>query len=78
MSKEVKSMSLTLEVVFDGAVFRPTKPINLKPNTRMEIIISDEREDWLQFSGQNLENAYGENEPEYPLTLIKEKNPDYE
>ena len=71
-------MSLTLEVVFDGAVFRPTKPINLKPNTRMEIIISDEREDWLQFSGQNLENAYGENEPEYPLTLIKEKNPDYE
>jgi len=71
-------MSLTVEVVFDGNVFRPIKPINLKPNTRMEIIIKDEREEWLTFSAGQFENAFGDDEPEYSLNLVKEKNPRYE
>jgi predicted DNA-binding antitoxin AbrB/MazE fold protein len=71
-------MSQTLEVIFDGNVFRPTKPIKLKPNTKMEIIISDEREEWNNFSGELLKDAYGNEEPEYLLNSVKEKNPEYE
>ncbi|MDI6792129.1 MAG: hypothetical protein QME81_04590 [bacterium] len=33
---------------------------------------------WLRLSGQRLEDAYGEDEPEYSLDLLKEVNPDYE
>jgi predicted DNA-binding antitoxin AbrB/MazE fold protein len=71
-------MSITLEVVFDGKVFRPTKPVDLEPNTKMEIIIPDVREDWLGFSAEGLNDAYGDEEPEYSLNSIKEKNPAYE
>ena len=70
-------MPQTLEAVFDGDVFRPTKPVNLKPNTRVEIIIADERDEWLDFSAQRLNDAY-DGEPEYSLDLIKERNPNYE
>lgn len=39
---------------------------------------SEEREDWMRFSLANLERAYGDDEPEYSLDLIKEANPKYE
>lgn len=71
-------MSQTLEVIFDGNVFRPTEPVKLKPNTKMEIIISDEREGWQNFSGELLNEAFGDEEPEYSLNSVKEKNPEYE
>jgi predicted DNA-binding antitoxin AbrB/MazE fold protein len=32
-------MSQTLEATFDGSVFRPDKPIELEPNTRVRITI---------------------------------------
>lgn len=32
-------MVKTIEAVFDGAVFRPSEPIPLKPNTRVQITI---------------------------------------
>jgi predicted DNA-binding antitoxin AbrB/MazE fold protein len=32
-------MSQTLEATFDGSVFRPDEPIELKPNTRVRITI---------------------------------------
>lgn len=32
----------------------------------------------MLFSMMVLEQRYGEDEPEYPLDVIKEKNPDYE
>lgn len=35
-------MSRTLEVVYDGSVFRPTTPPDLKPNTRYTISIQEE------------------------------------
>lgn len=72
-------MSQTIEVIFDGAVFRPTQSVNLKPNTKMEITISDERRNWLEFSSRQLENAFDDDaEPEYPSEVLKEKNPEYE
>jgi len=32
-------MSQTLEATFDGSVFRPDKPIEMEPNTRVRITI---------------------------------------
>lgn len=61
-------MAQTLEVIFDGDVFHPTKPVNLKPNTKMEIIILDEREEWLNLSGNSLNRAFSDEEPTYSLT----------
>ncbi len=39
---------------------------------------NEERADETRFALANLERAYGENEPEYSLDLIKEANPKYE
>ncbi len=36
-----------------------------------------EREEWLNFSAQNLNAAYGEKEPDYDLSMVKEPNPVY-
>jgi predicted DNA-binding antitoxin AbrB/MazE fold protein len=35
-------MTETIEATFDGSVFRPEKPVNLKPNTRVRIIFETE------------------------------------
>jgi hypothetical protein len=37
--------------------------------------LDSEREDWWLLSGQRLAEAYGEDEPEYSLEMIKEPNP---
>lgn len=39
---------------------------------------TDTIENWYNLSMQGLNEAYGENEPEYTLENIKEFNPDYE
>lgn len=37
------AMTTTIDAVFDGHVFLPTQPINLPPNTRVQLaIIADE------------------------------------
>jgi predicted DNA-binding antitoxin AbrB/MazE fold protein len=33
-------MTKTLEATFDGAVFRPDEPVELQPNTRVQIIVT--------------------------------------
>ena len=35
-------MTQTLEAIYDGIVFRPDKPVKLKPNTRMQIVVKTE------------------------------------
>jgi len=49
----------------------PEEP-ELSPEEKLD------REDWLRLSALGLEGAYGEEEPEYSLDLIKEPNPGYE
>ena len=71
-------MSQTVEVIFDGNVFRPTEPVKLKPNTRMEIIISNEKEEWNNFSQDLLNGAFGEDEPEYSINSVRKRNPEYD
>ena len=79
-----RSMSLrTIRAHFDGKQVRLDEPCQLAPDTKLLIVVvpsqpSDgESEDWMLLSRQALENAYGEQEPEYSLDAIKESNPDY-
>jgi hypothetical protein len=76
--------TITLRAHFDGEQICLDEPFELKPNTKLIVTVlleeqlDDEREAWLFLSQQGLEAAYGEDEVEYSLNLIKEPNPDYE
>ncbi|MCK5058002.1 MAG: hypothetical protein KAT34_15205 [Candidatus Aminicenantes bacterium] len=37
----------------------------------------EERGDWFHLVAQGLQSAYGESEPEYETSLVKEPNPEY-
>jgi predicted DNA-binding antitoxin AbrB/MazE fold protein len=37
-------MGQTIEAIYDGAVFRPTAPVELKPNTRVRVTVSADEE----------------------------------
>ena len=73
----------TLRAHFDGNQILLDEPFELEPNTELLITIlpkasDEEREDWTRLSLESLARAYGDEEPEYPLDLIKEANPEYE
>jgi len=74
-------MPTTLEAHFDGEAIVLDEPFELKPEMKIVVTIlgeSDEWEDWRLAAKQSLARAYADDEPEYDLGLIKEKNPDYE
>lgn len=74
----------TLPAYFDGNRICLDESFNMKPNTKLIVTIlprqnlDNEHEDWLFLSGQKLEDAYGENEPNYSTDLLKEVNLNYE
>ena len=69
---------------FDGERICLDEPFDLEPNTKLIVTVlprqvpDNEREGWLLLSGQRLASAYGEDEPEYSLDLLKEVNDYYE
>ncbi len=73
---------VNLQAHFDGKQILLDEPYELEPNTKLVVSViqmpDTEREDWIRLSLANLERAYGEDEPEYSLDLIKEANPKYE
>ena len=75
---------ITLPAHFDGERIRLDEPYDLKPDTKLLVTVlpeeqeDEEREAWFRLSSEGLARAYGEEEPEYPIDLIKEPNPDYE
>ena len=75
---------IALPAHFDGERIHLDEPFNLEPNTKLIVTVlpelepDNEREAWLRLSERRLEDAYGENEPEYSKDLLKEVNPDYE
>jgi hypothetical protein len=84
-AEEVKGMdAIILPAHFDGEQIRLDEPYKLEPNTQLLVTIlpkresNEEQETWLHLSKTGLSNAYGEDEDEYPLELIKEVNPEYE
>lgn len=73
---------VTLQAHFDGRQILLDEPYELEPNTKLVVSViqmqNGEREDWTRLSLANMERAYGNDEPEYSLDLIKEANPKYE
>ena len=74
--------AISIPAHFDGKQIRLDKAIALEPNTQLIVTVlpddETERQEWFLSSARNLEDAYGDNEPEYPAELIQEANPDYE
>ena len=73
----------TLRAHFDGSQILLDEPFELEPNVELIITVlpkssDEEREDWARLSLESLARAYGDDEPEYSLDLIKEANPAYE
>lgn len=73
---------VTLKAHFDGRQILLDEPYELEPNTKLVVSVIDEkdreREEWTRLSLANLERAYGDEDSEYSLDLIKEANPKYE
>ena len=89
--KEVKSVheqnameNITLRAHYDGTRVLLDDEIELPANTKLLVTVIRSPEDvervsWLNFSAQGLASAYDDDdEPEYPVTLVKERNPEYE
>jgi hypothetical protein len=73
--------NVSVSAHFDGERIVLDEPFELEPNTSLIVTIlpkqDAERESWLCLSGGRLEDAYGEDEEDYSLDLIKEANPEY-
>jgi hypothetical protein len=67
--------------VIDHTHLRLLQPIQMPKHARVMVTVlpleGDERATWLQASADYLNSAYGEDEPEYSLAMIKENNPEY-
>ena len=50
----------------------------LAQSLRADLLTKTEQDDWQKLAEQGLNNAYGDHEPDYPASLIKEPNPAYE
>lgn len=74
--------TISIPAHFDGERILLDEPVELEPNTRLIVTVlpkhDAERESWLRLSKKRLEDAYGEDEEEYSLDIIKEANPEYE
>lgn len=76
--------TINLPAHFDGSQIQLDEPFEMEPDTRLMVTVlpkqegDAERQDWRFLSRQGLQGAYGEEEPDYPLALLKEVNPDYD
>ena len=81
---ETTMKTITLPAHFDGSRIQLDEPFEMEPDTRLMITVlpkqqeDDEQRDWRSLSQQGLQGAYGEEEPEYSLALLKEVIPDYD
>lgn len=74
--------TITIQAHFDGKHILLDEPVELQPGAKLLVTIvpsvEAEREEWLRQSLRRLEDAFGGEEPEYSLSLIKKQNPDYD
>ncbi len=80
--------TITIPAKRNGNHVDPIEPIEILENAKIYIVIEtpdneqksdvDFRSDWYALSALGLARAYGDDEPEYDLNMLKEKNPNYE
>jgi hypothetical protein len=78
LGKLVVMNAVTFKGRIDGKNIVLERPTGLAPNTPVLIQImasgvDAEREDWHALAADGLAHAYGDNEPEYTLDMIREK-----
>ena len=73
---------ISIPAHFDGQQIVLDEPRELDVNAKLIVTVlpnhDSEREHWLSLSAAGLQQAYGNDEDEYSLDLIKDPNPDYE
>ena len=73
--------SITLNAHFNGQQIVLDEAFDLPENAKLLVTILEtpdlERGEWQALASQNLARAYVDDEPDYPLSLVKEPNPDY-
>ena len=73
---------VTIPAHFDGEHIRLDEVVRLDTDTRLLVTVlppQDEvREAWVHLSLAGLARAYAEDEPEYPLSAVKEANAEYD
>lgn len=74
--------ALTLLATLDGERIRIEDDHVLPKNARLLVTVlppgdelAKERADWLALAAQGLARAYGLDEPEYPDSCVKDRNP---
>ncbi|HEV8187227.1 MAG TPA: hypothetical protein VGP83_05720 [Pyrinomonadaceae bacterium] len=70
-------MSQTIPAHFDGQHILLDEAVELEPNTKLLVTVLPKDVDvdaWRALSANRLEEAYAEEEEEYPLDLIKKSN----
>jgi len=79
--------TITLSATFDGEHIRLEDDYPLPKDARLLVTVAapvtgdddkEFRQEWYRFAAQSLAGAYGEDEPEYTMDMIKEANPLYE
>lgn len=80
--------TITLPAKRNGSHIDPVAPFEIPDNAKLFIVVAtpendeetdaDFRADWYALSAMGLARAYGDDEPEYDLNMLKEKNPNYE
>ena len=67
---------------FDGQQILLDEPYEIEPNSKLIVIVlpdhDSEHDSWVRLSAESLPQAYGDDEEEYSLDLIRDPNPDYE
>lgn len=76
--------AVILPAHFDGRQIRLDEPYDLKPDSRLLVTVLPEvrergdDDSLIQISTLGLAQAYSDDEPEYSLDLLRERNPTYE
>ena len=75
---------IALPAHFDGKRICLDEPYELKTDTKLIVTVlprhepDEEKLSWTLISRRKLQDAYGKDEPDYPASLVKELNSDYE
>lgn len=69
--------------VIDANHLKLLQPIHISPGSKVVVVIvslegTRESQAWHQLSARGLAAAYGDDEPEYSVDLIRTPNPDFQ
>ena len=74
--------NVVLKAHYDGKNILLDEEYKLEPGTELLVTVIEsedrEKDNFYSLSQRGLSGAYSEDEEEYPLSLIKETNPNYE